>query len=91
MQTCFPGPSSYVLRAGSQYERLIRLSLAKDYSSLLTCYHGNIAMQMAVDYSHIHMHRCMFHSRRTLDLRYIPCIGCVTYDLLLIVIYDKEL
>ena len=42
--------------------------IAIDYSSLPTCYHGNIAMQMAVDYivlpayshaqvhTHTHMH-----------------------------------
>ena len=86
--------------------------IAIDYSSLSTCYHGNIAMQMAVDYialsaySHaqVHMHnyvrahtctntsmcRPLFHPLRTLDPRYIPCIGYVIYDLL-ITVYDKEL
>ena len=32
--------------------------VAIDYSSLPTCYHGNIAMQMAVDY--IELHTCIF-------------------------------
>ena len=65
--------------------------IAIDYSSLPTCYHGNIAMQMAVDYvglptgAHTYMHKqkhvqTTFYPLRTLDLRYIPCIGYLICD-----------
>ena len=53
--------------------------IAVDYSSLPTCYHGNIAMQMAVDYigltaySHAQVHIHMYvHIRKHVQTTVSP-------------------